>query len=525
MTTTFGIDSKMVFDTGGKSVATRLIEITSDLIQRSINVKYPFGTNLVALKGDGTDETVNIQAVFTYAKTVGQASLYFPDGTYCISNYIQVYKNTTVILNINAVIKRIGSYYKMFANGTLGNATYASGGYNGDGNIHFIGGTFDLNCQVGSSSPLATTQTITFFDLGHAENVSFEHITVKNGQIGHYFQVSSMKNVRFKDCWFGDVVYSDTSSALYELIQIEEATASSFPSFGGYDLTPSRDIFIEGCTFSNVIRAIGTHSIGYNVSCENIQIRNCVINGAADNAISLWQYKNVIVENTLINGCQYSINMNKLQDSVLKGNVILNTQKSGFYLDTCTGNKFSKNILKEIALGTGSYAAIRLVTSTDNTFDDDVITSVTPNYTYAWYSSNGSTGNRIISHQYTTGKTARIGGADATEMANYQVGAGQDVLYDADLSTATSIGILTHDVRNYNFLVIMGNDNSSATAQMISMVIPKSAILIGTTSRFRLICDDSAASDRIDFSFPTGTSIQVDAVLGTCHIRKVIGVV
>jgi hypothetical protein len=507
-------------------LSEQLTEITSDLIQRSINVQYPFGTNLIALKGDGSDETVNIKAFFTYAKTVGQADIYFPKGTYCISNYIQVYKNTTVILNPNAVIKRIGSYYKMFANGTIGNATYASGGYNGDGNIHFIGGTFDLNCQVGSTSPLPASQTVTFFDLGHAENVTFKDITVKNGQIGHYFQVSSMKNVRFKDCWFGDVVYSDTSSALYELIQIEEATASSFPSFGGYDLTPSRDIFIEGCTFSNVIRAIGTHSIGYNVFAENIQIRNCVINNAADNAISLWQYKNVVVENTFINGCQYSINMNKLQDSVLKGNVILNTQKSGLYLDTCTGNKFSKNIMKEIALSTStSYAAIRLVASTDNSFDDDTVTAVTPNYTYAWFSSDGSTGNRIISHRYTTGKSARIGGSDDIEMANYQIGAGQEVLFDGDLSVAAAIGTLLHNIRNFNFLVIMGNNNSSATAQLASYILPKSAIIVGSsTSRYRMVTTDSATSNIIEFSFPTGTSIQVDAISGVGHIRKVVGI-
>jgi hypothetical protein len=139
-------------------------------------------TNLknAGAKGDGiTDDTTAIQGAFNRARDNGSAKLYFPDGTYCISNYIQVYKNTTVEFHPNAVIKRIGTYYKMFANGTIGNATYVSGGYNGDGNIHFIGGTFDLNCQVGSTSPLDPSQTVTFFDLGHAENVSFTNVTVK----------------------------------------------------------------------------------------------------------------------------------------------------------------------------------------------------------------------------------------------------------------------------------------------------------------------------------------------------------
>jgi hypothetical protein len=65
--------------------------------------------------------------------------------------------------------------------------------------------------------------------------------------------------------------------------------------------------------------------------------------------------------------------------------------------------------MKEIALSTSTaYAAIRLVASANNSFDDDTVTAGTPNYTYAWFSSNGSTGNRIISHQYTTGKKQRV---------------------------------------------------------------------------------------------------------------------
>jgi hypothetical protein len=482
-----------------------------------INVKTP----PYNLKGDGTDETTTLQTLFDLASTNGSVYLYFPEGTYGMSSYIRLYKNTFVRMHDRAVIKRLGTSQKVFVNGELSNPSYVSGGYNGEGNIHFTGGTIDLNY-----STLGTAQTLSAFDLGHAENISFIGVTVENGQIGHYFQLSSVKNVLIRDCWLGNVTYTDTTSAAYEVIQIEEATASSFPSFGAYDLTPSRDIYIEHCTFENVIRAIGTHSIGYNVPCENIQIRNNVIKNAADNAISLWQYKGVVVENNLIDGCQYGINMNTLQDSIIKGTTILNAQKSGLYLSNVTGTKFSKNSLKEVALSaTTSYAAVRLITSSNNTFDDDTVTAVTPNYTYAWFSSDGCTGNKIISHQFAKGKTATIGGADSTEMTNYQVGPGQDVLFDGDLSTAAAVGTLSHDIRNYSMLVIMGNDNSSTTAQLISMVLPKLALLIGTTSRFRLICDDSNASDRIDFSFPTGTQIQVDAVLGSCHIRKVIGIV
>jgi parallel beta-helix repeat protein len=479
-------------------------------------------------KGDGvTDDTVAFQSSFNLAKDNGYVKLYIPEGTYLISSYIRLYKNTFVEMHPNAVIKRIGSTVKVFMNGENGNATYVSGGYNGEGNIHFKGGTIDLN-----NTTLGTDKTLSAFDLGHAEDLSFTELTIKNGQIGHYYQISSCKNVRFKDCWFGAVSYTDTSSTLYELIQVEVATSTSFPSFGAYDFTISRDIFFERCTFDGVIRALGNHSDGLygtanTIFCENVQVRNCIFKNSSDNMVNLTAFKGLVFEdNLIINATGYGIYTLKVEDSQFKGNTVLNVQKTGLWLDTSHNNKVSKNYFKETALSTiSSYGALRVNASNYNTFDDNTVTSGVVNYTYAWYSSGGSVGNKIISHNFTKGKTATIGGADSTEMSNYQIGAGQDVLYDGDLSAALAVGTLLHDIRNYNFLVIMGNDNSSTTAQLISSVLPKSALMIGTTSRFRLICDDSNATDRVDFSFPTGTSIQVDAVNGTCHIRKVIGIV
>lgn len=492
-----------------------------------LNVKATFG-----VAGDGvTDDTATIQNAFSWVKNNGNAKLYFPDGIYLISNYIQVYKNTTVHFHPNAVVKRIGTYTKMFANGTISNSAYASGGYNGDGNIHFYGGTFDLNSQ---GAPVLSTQPMEFFALGHAQNISFNNITVKNGQIGHYFEVSSCKNVRFKDCWFGAVTYSDTSSQDYELIQIEVATATTFPSFGSYDLTISRDIYVENCTFDTVIRAIGNHSDaqytpGVTTFCENLNVINCTFNNSFDNMLNLTGFRYSTFENNVImNSNGYGIATYKVEDSIFHGNTILNPQKSGIELDTSHNNKFSKNIMKEIALSTTSgFSGIRLFSSNGNTFDDDTVTAITPNYTYAWYSSgsDATNPNRIVSHKYTKGKTATIGGTDSTEMAIYQLGDGQTVLMDTntDLGTVGANFMLPHDIRNFNFLVVLGNNNSSATAQLVSYIIPKSAIIIGTTSRYRLVTTDSASSSIVEFSFPTGTSIQVDTISGTGHIRKVVG--
>jgi hypothetical protein len=538
----FTEDTKRVFigsDAGNVELAKQesvdTIEGRLDgLDQRSKNVWMDVKKDFEA-KGDGiTDDIISIQNAFNYARDNGSVKLYFPEGTYCISNSIQAYKNTTVEWHPNAVIKRIGTYYKMFVNGDPTNESYVlDGGYSGEGNIHFYGGTFDMNCQVGNTSGISPTQTVTFFDLGHAENISFNNITVKNGQSGHYFQVSSCKNVRFKDCWFGDINYTgDGTNYAYECIQIEVATSETFPDFGNYDLTISRDIYIEGCTF-DVIRAIGTHGdalydTATTIFCENLNIIGNTFDTSVEDMLHLTGEKYVNIQNNLIlNAGGYGMNLYKVEDSKIEGNTILTPQKSGFYINTTNNNKFSKNIVKDCSQA-GTFSGFRLTTSNGNIFDGDTVTGSPVEYSHAWYIDTSDTANpnRIISHNFTKGTSGTIGGATSTDVSTYQLGGGQTVLFDGDISALTTPGNLTNDIRNFNYIVVMANGNSGS-ASMTSIIIPKAAILFGvTTSRFRLLTADSSTSAQLDFSFPTTTSIQMDTnPSGTSHIRKVIGII
>lgn len=503
----------------------RLDGVDVKLNDIAINVKHP-PLPFIGVTGDGvTDDHNALQALFNLAQSNGRVKLYFPEGVYCNGTYLRLYGNTFVDSHPLAEIKRIGTVNKVFINGEQGNSTYATG-YNGEGNIHFNNISIDLNSGVG----VASTMTVSCFDLGHGENISFTGVKIRNGQIGHYFQVSSCKNVKFNDCWFGDVVYSYTASADYELIQIEVATASSFPSFGGYDLTISRDIFIENCTFDGIIRAIGhhgdaTYGTGSTIFCENIQLRNCTFTNSFDDMLHLTGFKGFICENnTIVDSGENAVYMIDVEDSIFEGNTIVTAVETGIFMSRSHGNKFYKNYIKDVGLGV-SFAAIRALDSDGNTFDDDTVYAAVPNYTYAFFISDGSIGNKILTHNFTAGVSGLISGSDATEVANIQMGAGQTVLFDGDLDVAAETGTLSVDARLFNFLVVVGNDNGSAVANLTSVTIPKAILLIGATaSRFRLLTDDSAASDRVEFSFPTATSIRADVIGGTSRIRKVIGV-
>jgi hypothetical protein len=486
-----------------------------------INVKQP----PYNLKGDGSDESAAIQILLDLAKTEGSVRLYFPDGEYGMSGYLRLYSNTTVLMASNASIKHLGSGYKVFVNGELGNPIYSSY-YEGEGNIHFIGGTIDLNTN-GSTVPY--DRNMSAFDLGHGENISFVGLTVKNGQNGHYFQVSSCKNIRFRDCVFKDQKHTNQTSYNYEVIQIEMATAASFPTFGNYDLSVSREITIEGCTFENVIRGVGTHTDGYYGTstlhfCENIKISDCVFNGVADDAVKLMGYRNVnLVNNEFKNIAGQAIYMYTVEDSQILHNLVNGCQKAGLYMRYAHNNVFDSNILKEVGLSPTSYAAFRIATCNDNRFINNTVSSKVPTYTYAMFLSDGCTGNLVQSHNYKKGTSGLMGGS-GEDFTNLQYGTGYKVLWEGEIGTDGATANLSEDIRCFSHIIVVGNDNSSTTAMLTSVTIHQSIFYAGSAvGRFRML-PDIWNGERLDFSFPTWSSIRTDETNGVGRIRKVIGV-
>ncbi|MDR4949949.1 glycosyl hydrolase family 28-related protein [Neobacillus cucumis] len=283
-----------------------------------------FNIKDIGAKGDGkTDDTKAIQNALNLARENIKITIYFPKGIYNTKT-LRIYKNTSVNLDKDAVIKRIGYGYKLFVNGKWGDPNYAYG-YNGEGNIHFKGGTIDLNTN---NFPLSNDKGTTAFDLSHADNLSFRNLTIKNGQNGHYFQIASDENVIFEGCWFGDVRYTNFSSKNFELIQLEESRKISFPSFGGYDGTISKNITIKNCHFENVIRAIGTHSFPRAKDgitplryVENVRVINNTFKNSVSEFGHFEGFKNLIFENNLFeNYGEYPIYLNKTINASVKNN-------------------------------------------------------------------------------------------------------------------------------------------------------------------------------------------------------------
>ncbi|MBZ5749082.1 right-handed parallel beta-helix repeat-containing protein [Metabacillus rhizolycopersici] len=528
-------------DSEGKSVYDSIDEITeelaktvNDLAQREINVRQP----PFNLKADGSDESSVIQEILDLAKNEGSVRIYFPKGIYGVAEPLRLFKNTKITIHQEGVIKRIGgaTHTNIFANGERGNASYATK-YNGDGNIHFEGGTIDLNTV---KSPLKTVNNnVSAFDLGHGENFSFKNLTIKNGQNGHYFQISSCKNILIESCWLGDVNYTNhAGSKDFELIQIEILTKLSFPPFGGYDGTVSRDITIQNCRFENVVRAIGTHGYIREKNgvkplkyCENISIINNVFKNTISTAIHMEAFKNVMIRDNVFEDIgEYIVYLHHSHHCKVESNTGFGSSKSAVYLSYSDRNNFKKNYFRDSCKAEG-HSAIRLDFSNDNTFDDDVIGSGSKTFhQYAMYFSD-SYRNIIRNFDYSKGTGTKdsggIGG-DGNQLASQYFGAKDVVLFEGDLRLVGNTVNFKDDLRTFSQIIIIGNNNNSSVISMVTMNIPRPLLRFGSSvNTFRFMPSPSMA-DFIQFHFDTDSNnlhtITIDDIHGPCHIRKIIGI-
>lgn len=370
-----------------------------------INVRQP----PYNLKADGTDEKEVLQKLFDLADEDGSVHLYFPQGNYGMSGYLRLYSNTFARLHPNAVIKRLGTGYKVFVNGELGDSEFATG-YDGEGNIHFVGGCIDCNAF---ENPLAADKATTAFDLAHGQNISFVNVEIKNNQNGHFVQIASCKNVLFNGCYIHDVNHLDSEYMNCEAIQIEVATDVSFPSFGGYDSIPSQNIRIIDCNFENLVRGIGTH--GYpagedglpSVYCSDIVIERCQFKNIEDNAISLLAYKRVTIMDVHMEDVGgYALWARYLYDSTIDKFSCDHVGKSGLYMQYSEDNEIGKAILENTCEKDG-YSAIRLDNANNNPFRNPVVKGDT--HRWAFFATTCEN-NRLYDYNFKPGTVGTVGG-------------------------------------------------------------------------------------------------------------------
>ena len=206
-------------------------------------------------------------------------------GSYDLYWCLFVYSNTT--LDLTGVTLKRQFDGNMLRTG--GNDSPGSGvtGY-AHKNITLIGGTFDGNAGKN-----------TILKAAHAKNFKMENVTVRNEKEGHMMEVAGVDGFTVRNCKFRDQILSPGGIG-YESIQLDILHSAHMNGCRSEDLN-MRNVLIEGCEFTNVPRAVGTHTAILNNPFDGITIRNNTFNDIKSCAVQGMNWINVSITGNTIN--------------------------------------------------------------------------------------------------------------------------------------------------------------------------------------------------------------------------------
>ncbi|MFF2651462.1 right-handed parallel beta-helix repeat-containing protein [Streptomyces sp. NPDC058045] len=254
--------------------------------------------------GDGTtDDRAPIQAALDAARDAGGGTVIIPGGhTYAVSYFLMASDNT-VISAYGATIKATGNTGLL--RNFLSSETFT--GYDGHSNIQVLGGIWDGNAADGNEGTVtANTDVLNFI---HCRNITVRDAVIRNTSSAHALEFNSTNGGTAENCRFeGYRDNSGTSARQFsEAVQLDLAVSGS-SSIGAFDNTASRNIRIDGCYFGPSARlgafgrAVGSHTVRKDVYYDNVQITDCRIDGALQDGIRGYGWRNTVITGNIITG-------------------------------------------------------------------------------------------------------------------------------------------------------------------------------------------------------------------------------
>lgn len=160
--------------------------------------------------------------------------------------------------------------------------------------------------------------------LSHAMNITIKNVSFLDNTNSHHAELAACRNVTFDGCTFAGQkgTASDSSS---EALQIDILHPEHFPYLGKYDGTMSDGITVKNCTFKNLVRGVGTHSMYAGYYQKNINITNNKFSNIQSTAISCYGYINSNISYNTITDCGEGVRYNLMvSDSSLKKVCVMN---------------------------------------------------------------------------------------------------------------------------------------------------------------------------------------------------------
>lgn len=258
-------------------------------------------------EGDGsTDDTAAIQHALNAIRDAGGGEVELLRGRYMITEILRLYEGTSLHCDPQTVIFRGAATSGIFINGDAG-ATYPR--YEGHGNITIEGGVLDGNLD---SFPDAYSAV----SIGHAAHIVVRNVEFRDVSWAHALEINSSDDVLIEDCRFFGFMDSPDGSRFYsEAIQIDIPTALSFPAFGAWDGTPSRNVTIRRNTFGASGTdgttawpcGVGEHGAVHGVFSGAVRIEANTFDGATYYAIRTFQWRDCQITGNLFTNCNGGI--------------------------------------------------------------------------------------------------------------------------------------------------------------------------------------------------------------------------
>jgi hypothetical protein len=137
----------------------------------------------------------------------------------------------------------------------------------------------------------------------HANDILVQGVTFKGIMNGHGLEVNASANVNIKNCTFtGSTLATSKSDEGVNIDSADFETAGINVPYSSYDLTACSDITIQGCTFSDLPRAIGTHTYSYGHPHLRIRVVGNTIGNTFRSAIGTMYWQDSLIQGNTIDG-------------------------------------------------------------------------------------------------------------------------------------------------------------------------------------------------------------------------------
>jgi parallel beta-helix repeat protein len=457
------------------------------------------------------DDSAAIQSVLNLAKTSNGIVVYIPAGFYALKSTLRLYSNTTIIMHPSAyLIRNSATMGYFFTNEGDEGSNY--NGYGGQGNIKIIGGNFD-----GNYNKTGIVNSFNFISLGHGHDIEIRDCKFFDLLTFHAIEINSSTRVHVINCvfdgWKIATNYSD-QTRVSEAIQFDGMVDSSvFGAFGNYDDTACENILIEGCSFTDWCRGIGTHTGSANgAKHKYLKIQNNHFQDLTKEGIVTCMWEQVVIQGNTFHGGTTAVYIRvkdttayNAHDISIVNNTMIGQSSRAIYADgqdpngTVTNQVIGINITGNTIRSSGGVGIYlihcrRLVVSS-NTIQDGASGGIWLTYCNEGvvannniYDCTGDDGIRLATSLYFT-----VSGNEMNTVGGHGIG----LLYAASTDAA---GSCNNSINGNNIRDIADGDNG---------------IYVSGGSNNNIVANNAFAV--------LGTTTKAIYVTGSCTANNVVG--